>query len=193
MADQLATPEDLASLLQKDLDAATATLLVEIATAVVQAEVRQRLVQVVDDTATLLGSAESWLDLPQRPVTEVKSVTIDGEPVAEGSGSGDYRRFGSRLWRDGGWATRWTEPSTVEVVYTHGYAPDAQELQLARGAELSIIRDWYDNPSSVTSEKIDDYAATYSALASRLEASTYLRAALRRQYGRAGGLVRIGG
>src|SRR5690606_8319458 len=185
MADMLATPEDLASLLQKDLDAATATLLVQIATAVVQAEVRQRLVQVIDDTATLLGSAESWLDLPQRPVSAVASVELDGQPVT------DWRLFGSRLWRWAGWAASAYEPSTVEVVYTHGYAPDAQELQLARGAVLSIIRDWYDNPSGVVTVRIDDYSETYSAMASRLEASPHLRAALRRQYGRAGGLVRI--
>ncbi len=187
MADQLATPQDLASLLQKDLDAATATLLVEISTAAVQATVGQRLVQVADDSIVLLGDTGSWLVLPQRPVTAVTSVTLDGAAVT------DWVRFGARLFRRDGWAACASEPSTVEVVCSHGYPPGAQELQLARGACLSIIRDWYDNPSSTTSVKIDDYAETFSAMAATLEASPYLRAALRRQYGQRGGLVRIGG
>jgi len=192
MADQLATPEDLAALLQLDWDSldpaqqASLTMLVEIGTAVVQAEVGQRLVAVTDDSVTLLGTTDSWLDLPERPVTAVSSVAVDGTAV------GDYRLFGARLWRSCGWAPSPLEPSTVTVAYSHGYASDAQELQLARGAVLAVVRDWAANPTAVTSLRIDDYAETYSALAARLETTTHLRAALRRQYGRRGGLVRIG-
>ncbi|ROT29668.1 hypothetical protein [Micromonospora sp. HM5-17] len=192
MADQLATPEDLAALLQLDWDSldpaqqASLTMLVEIGTAVVQAEAGQRLVAVTDDSVTLLGTTDSWLDLPERPVTAVSSVAVDGTAV------GDYRLFGARLWRSCGWAPSPLEPSTVTVAYSHGYASDAQELQLARGAVLAVVRDWAANPTAATSLRIDDYAETYSALAARLETTTHLRAALRRQYGRRGGLVRIG-
>lgn len=192
MADQLATPEDLAALLQLDWDSldpaqqASLTMLVEIGTAVVQAEVGQRLVAVTDDSVTLLGTTDSWLDLPERPVTAVSSVAVDGTAV------GDYRLFGARLWRSCGWAPSPLEPSTVTVEYTHGYASDAQELQLARGAVLAVVRDWAANPTAATSLRIDDYAETYSAVTARLETTTHLRAALRRQYGRRGGLVRIG-
>lgn len=192
MADQLATPEDLAALLQLDWDSldpaqqASLTMLVEIGTAVVQAEAGQRLVAVTDDSVTLLGTTDSWLDLPERPVTAVSSVAVDGTAV------GDYRLFGARLWRSCGWAPSPLEPSTVTVAYSHGYASDAQELQLARGAVLAVVRDWAINPGAATSLRIDDYAETYSALAARLETTTHLRAALRRQYGRRGGLVRIG-
>ncbi|HEX5995677.1 MAG TPA: hypothetical protein VFY84_11095 [Jiangellales bacterium] len=191
MADQLCTPEDLATLLGQPADARM-TLLVEIGTAVVQAETGQRLVEVVDDPVTLLGTTDAWLDLPQRPVTAVTSVSVDGQAISEGTTTGTYRRFGARLWRDCGWATCWTEPSTVEVVNTHGYAPTAQELQLARGAVLSIIRSWWDNTAGVRSERVDDYAVTYEQIAAQLEASPSLRAALRRQYGRRAGLVRVG-
>ena len=192
MADQLATPEDLAALLQLDWDSldpaqqASLTMLVEIGTAVVQAEVGQRLVAVTDDSVTLLGTTDSWLDLPERPVTAVSSVAVAGTAV------GDYRLFGARLWRSCGWAPSPLEPSPVTVAYSHGYASDAQELQLARGAVLAVVRDWAANPTAATSLRIDDYAETYSALAARLETTTHLRAALRRQYGRRGGLVRIG-
>src|SRR5690606_16609196 len=135
----------------------------------------------------LLGTTDSWLDLPERPVTAVSSVAVDGGAV------GDYRLFGARLWRSCGWAPSPLEPSTVTVAYSHGYATDAQELQLARGAVLAVVRDWAANPTAATSLRIDDYAETYSAPAARLETTTHLRAALRRQYGRRGGLVRSGG
>lgn len=192
MADQLATPEDLATLIGlvwDDLDAgqrASLTMLVEIGTAVVQAEPQQRIVAVEDDTAELLGDTQSWLDLPQRPVTAVTSVTLDGESVT------DWTRFGSRLWRACGWAASACAPSTVGVVYSHGYADGDQGLQLGRGATLSVVRESAANPGAATSLKIDDYAETYSAVSARLEASPTLRSALRRQYGRRAGLVRIG-
>lgn len=190
-ADMLATPQDLASLLQldwgtlTDAEKASLTMLAEIGTAVVQGEVRQRLVQATD-TISLVGTTESWLPLPERPVTEVSSVTIDGQPID------DWQLHGSRLWRSDGWAASAYEPSTVEVTYTHGYPPGHQALQLARGATLAVVRDWAANPTAATSIRIDDYAETYSAMAARLEASTYLRAALHRMYGQRGGLVRVG-
>lgn len=192
MADQLCTPLDLAAALQQDLDASTANLWIEVATAVVQAATGQRILEVEDDEITLLGDTQSWLDLPQRPVTEVTSVELDGETVTAGTATGTYRRFGSRLWRDVGWAAYACEPSTVVVTYTHGYAAGAQELQLARGATIGIAKGGYTNPSGVAREAIDDYSVAYEAVSAALDASPHLKAALRRQYGRRAGLVRIG-
>lgn len=211
-ADQLATPEDLASALQQDLDLATATLLMECATAVVQEAAGQRIVQVVDDELTIMGTSDSWLDLPQIPVTAVSAVTIDGEATTH------WKKFGDRLFRRHGWQRDlgfgWRygygyrsqfgahhhcdtpEPSVITVTCTHGYAPGAQELQLARSAVLSLATKVYANPSGVVSESIDDYSASYAsataAMASAMDASPYLKQALRRQYGRRAGLVRIG-
>ncbi|GAA0738762.1 hypothetical protein Drose_04195 [Dactylosporangium roseum] len=213
MADQLATPADLASLLQSDLDLSTATLLVEMATAVVQqAAGGQRIIQVIGDVITLGGYSDSWLDLPQIPVTAVSSVVLDGATLTPGA---DYRLIGNRLWRRTGWqaslgypwdwqyAPSWPsarvppgypvqEPSTVVVTYTHGHAPGAQELQLARSAVLAIAKVGYANPSGAASEAIDDYSVSYDAMAGRMEAAPHLKAALAKKYGRRGGLVRIG-
>lgn len=210
MADQLATPEDLASALQQDLDLATATLLVECATAVVQEAAGQRIVQVVDDQLTIMGTSDSWLDLPQIPVTAVSAVTLDGSDVS------DWKLIGNRLWRSCGWQTnlgqswwppspdrgfayynnRVPEPSVVALTVTHGYATGAQELQLARSAVLSLATKVYSNPSGLISESIDDYSASFAssvaAMSAAMDASPYLKQALRRQYGRRGGLVRIG-
>lgn len=196
MADQLATPEDLASLLERDdLDLYKATMLVECATSVVQeAAGGQRIVQVLGDTAELLGTTASILLLPQLPVSAVTSVTLDGSPISQGTGSGAWRRPGtSWLWRDKGWATTPGEPSTVLVVNDHGYPPGHQQLQFGRSAVLGLLRAVYGNPEGATRVEIDDYAAAYEAIATRMEASPHLQRALARKYGRTAGLTKFGG
>lgn len=194
MADQLATPEQLASALQQDLDLATATLWLNAGTAVVQAAAgRQRIVEVVDDEIVLIGGTESWLWLPQRPVSAVASVTLDGELLSEGTGSGQWQRFGSRLWRDEGWTADPYRPSRVGAVYTHGYPAGNQGLELGRSAVLGLAKSVYPNPTGATQIKIDDYAEVYAAMAARMEASVGLRGALKAQYGRRSGLAKIGG
>lgn len=190
MADQLATPGDLASLLDVPVNDRM-TLLVECGTAVVQAAADgQRIVEVVDDEAELMGLAGSWLQLPQIPVTAVPSVTLDGETLTLGT---DFKRFGSRLWRRGGWAACAFEPSELTVVYTHGYPAGDQKLQFGRSAVLGLIRDVYDNPGGSKSLAVDDYQEVFSALSTHMEGTPALRAMLRKQYGRRGGLARVGG
>lgn len=216
MADRLATPEDLASLLERDdIDAYKAGVLVEIATAVVQEACGgQRIVQVLGDSVAIEGITDSWLALPQLPVSAVSSVVLDGTTLT--TAANDYKVVGNRLWRRLGWQTNWgwpidwpypvwgingtpfnwqgmlSEPSVVVVGYDHGYAPGAQQLQLARGAVLSICKGAYGNAAGLSAESIDDYAVTYHALSVQLEASPYLTAQLAKKYGRRAGLVRIG-
>ena len=193
MADQLCAPEDLASLLDMDLDAYKTIMLVEAGTAVVQATAGrppQRIVEVEDDEVTLMGTTAAWLHLPQRPVTVVTTVVLDDEELTVGT---DYKVFGSRLWRACGWATCWTEPSTVVVTNTHGYPEGDQGLQLARGAVLALIRGVYDNPTGSTRVAIDDYSAAYGALSAQMDATPFLAASLRRQYGAGAALASVGG
>lgn len=195
MADQLCEPEDLAALLESDLDAYKAIMLVEAGTAVVQATTGrppQRILEVADDEITLMGTTAAWLHLPQRPVSAVASVNIDDadDDLVEGT---DFKRFGSRLWRSCGWATCWTEPSTIAVVYTHGHPTGDQGLQLARSAVISLIRGVYDNPGGAQRVAIDDYSAAYAAMSAQMDASPFLQEALRRQYGAGAGLVAVGG
>jgi hypothetical protein len=187
MADQLCTPSDLASWLQQDLDLSTATLLVECGTAVVQATAEQRIVQVVDDEVTL--DVDEWhrglyLELPERPVTAVATVLIGATAVTDYSTA--LRR--ARLWRADGWRSTLTlypsQPSTVTVTYTHGYASGHQRLQLARGSVLALIAGVYSTPTGATSVKIDDYAEVFEAMSARMEASPARQRLLRRMYGR---------
>lgn len=190
MADQLAEPEDLASLLEKDLDAYKAVMLIECATAIVQeAAGNQRIVEVEDDPGEQMGTTDSWLWLPQRPVTAISDVEIDGEALTVDT---DFKRFGSRLWRKCGWAECWSEPSTITYTYTHGHAAGSQDLQLARSAVLGLVKGLFDNPTGAVREAIDDYSVAYEAMAAQMEASPYVRKALRSKYGIPAGLVRVG-
>lgn len=199
MADQLATLSDLAAhpaLAGQTIADATATLLLECATAVVQeAADGQRIVQVVGDTLSLTGLSGSWLDLPQIPVTAVASVTLDGVTLtagAAGSGGSTYRLRGDRLWRGTGWQSHFGEPSDVAVVCTHGYPAGSQSLQLARSSVLALVVGVLGTPNGATQVRIDDYAATYDAMTVQMQASPTLRAAIKRTYARRAGIVRIG-
>lgn len=192
MADQLATPEQLASLLQQDLDAATADVVLNAATAVVQQAARQRLVLVEDDELRRIGTTESWLWLPERPVTEVTSIVLDGETLTVGDDLKEYLGEVGALWRACGWSASSWRPSTVDFIYSHGYQPDDQRLELARSATLSLAAVPYSNPSGSTQVKIDDYAEVFSALSARMEAAPERKKALRAQYGRRTGLVKVG-
>lgn len=191
MADQLASPADLAALLhidEADLHVPAATLLIECATAVVQEAAEQRIVRATS-TVTLEPSPGRWLWLPQLPVVSVESVELDGTTLA----SGDYHLRGHRLWRESGWQLLTSPPSEVAVAYTHGYAPGAQELQRARQAVVALAGAVYANPTGASREQIDDYAVAYEAISARMEAAPYLRQGLRRYYGRSAGLITIGG
>jgi hypothetical protein len=193
MADQLVSPSDLASLLERDdLDLYKATMLAECATAVVQAACGGQRIVEVTETLTIMGTTDSWLQIPQIPVTAVTSVELDGEALAAGTEPTDYKVVGSRLWRTDGWQTYCDYPSTIDVACTHGHPAGHQRLQLGRSAGLSILKGVYGNPTGATRETIDDYSVAYERLAAELETSEYLTKALRKQYGRRAGLVRLG-
>jgi hypothetical protein len=193
MGDLLASAADLRTLLEQDvtgLPDAQAEILLEMATSAVQAAAGgQFLVEWVSDTATIIGTTESWLDLPQRPVTAVASVKVDGTTVT------DFKRFGNRLWRSCGWAVCAYEPSAIEVVYSHGFPAGDQRLQFARTVALGLAAQIGSDPTGkVTGFSIDDYqeqrAQAGATLAGLIPGD--VQRSLRRQYGRRGGLVRIG-
>ncbi|SFO59772.1 hypothetical protein [Amycolatopsis rubida] len=192
MTDMLATAADLRALLDEDdtsLPDAKAELLLQLATGAVQTAAGQQLVFVADDTVQLLGDTDAWFTLPQRPVTAVASVTVDGGTAT------DYKRFGDRLWRRCGWAVRACEPSVVEVTYSHGYADGDGHLTLARSAVLALAAQMFTNPVGAVGMSIDDYRLQFtqtsqSDLAGLVPGN--LRKALRRTYGARARLVKIG-
>lgn len=186
MADMLITLEELASYLQEDVDTATATLAIEIATGLVQAATCQRLLQVVNDQAVIYldqYDTNHYLELPGVPVTAVGAVTVGTTPVTDWTA--DLSR--GRLYRLWGWRARYVypvwAPTTVTVTYTHGYAPGSADLELARAVTLVAAAAAYSNPGAAVREQIDDYAVQYAATVTA-EISPPVVAALRRKYGR---------
>jgi hypothetical protein len=191
VADLLATPADLASLLQRDVDTASATLALEVSTSVVQAAAGQRIVRATTTDGMVWGGSDRTLMLPERPVISVASVTYGGSLLTQGTASGTWRIAPDGIWRDLGWAECAGEPSPVLVTWTHGYQVTDQEIQLGRGAALSLARGLFNNPDGTIREQIDDYAVAYAEAAAALEANPTLTALLRKQYGRKAGMVRI--
>ena len=190
MADLLATPVDLAAALQRDVDTASATLALEVATAVVQAAAGQRIVRATT-TETTYGDTDQVLRLKQRPVRSVTSVTYGGTLLSQGTASGTWRLTSGGLWRDAGWIDAVGEPYPTVVVYEAGYETTEQEIQLGRGVCLSIARGLFTNPDGVTREQIDDYSVAYAEAAAAMDAASGMAARLRKFYGSKAGLVRI--
>lgn len=196
MADLLATTTDLAGLLQinpADLNATTATLLLETATAQVQAVCGQRIVQVANDTIVLdLNDYDGgqYLPLPEAPVTAVGAVLVGATTITDHTVQLRY----NRLWRSTGWRSvvlpTPQAPSTVTVTYTHGWVAGHQRLQLARAATLFLAAAAYNNPAGATRMSIDDYQEAHEpgAQAALPEA---VACQLRRQYGRSARSVRL--
>lgn len=185
MADQLATPGDLASLLQKaSVDTASATLAIEITTAVIQAACGgRRIVRVVDDAEEVWGSTDRVLRLMNAPIVSITSVTYNGSTLTGGTASGTWRRAKYGIWRDLGWVEVCGEPLPTTVVYTHGLLSTDQKIQLGRGACLGLSRGLFENPSGVIREQIDDYSVAYAEASAALDASPSLKSLLRKQYG----------
>jgi hypothetical protein len=194
MADLLVTAEELALFMgETGLDEQRATFLLEMATGEVQAAAGQRLVLVEDDPFELFGYPSRWLELPERPVNSVASLTIDGG--AELVDGVDYKRpaRSARLFRSCGWSACPSEPSIVAGVYTHGYPVHDQRLQFARSATIGVAKLALTVPAGVVSESIDDYRVQYAQMAAwAMEQSPHLRASLARYYGQRAGMVRIG-
>lgn len=162
MADPLVTQEELETLTGQTLSTEVATLVLNTASGVVRGAVGQELSAVAADTLTIMGTTSVWLELPERPVTAVTSVAVDGEALD------DYKRFGDRLWRAWGWRSCPSVPTAVEVVYDHGWAAGDWHLEVARSMVLTLAANKIANPNSVESESVDDYRVRYAVTAADL-------------------------
>lgn len=180
MADQLATPEELASLLQRDLDASTANLLLNLATAKVQRAAAGQRILDVTDTAIIDVDADywdPWLGLVQFPVRSVSAVLLDGVAIT------DWFLRKQKLWRATGWRGSSSAPAQVAVTSAHGHLDGSQSLEFARDCTLSLAKMGYGNPDGVTSEAIDDYKVSYAEADARMQLTESMRMAIADAYG----------
>lgn len=173
----LATPAQLASRLQMDVDTASAELALAGASGFVRAIARQTFSFVSQETVILRGT-EQVLRLPQRPaVVDTGSNLLTVVELAEFGGveltmveDRDYSRVGNELSRGYPWWGTNTRlmgyPRTrplgvwaprVQVTYSHGYATIPDDVVAVVLDAASVI---YDNPTGLRSFSIDDYSET---------------------------------
>lgn len=147
---------DLAAFLQSDVDTATATLLRDLSTAVVVGYTRQN-VESATYTHLLPVNADRTIRLPQRPVTAVTSVTIDGDTLVADS-DWDWDGITDLVVLDGYSPDRQEWQATV--VYTAGYATVPADI---KAVALSVAARMYNTTAGLVAESIDDYRAQYAA------------------------------
>lgn len=164
MADLFALTE-LASLVQSDLDTATATLARTNATAVIEAYCRTSFT--ATGTATdVLRVIDGKVKLPRRPVSEVTTVkAIDSDGTAGATITGwsfdgidtidvtGWDVLQINLGEDAG------DMETVQVTYDYGYAAVPGDI---KAVALDLAASAYANPLKLKQETIGGYSATYA-------------------------------
>jgi hypothetical protein len=150
-----ATTTDLANVLGREVDAEDPAALaaLDAATAVVQAVTGQHLLAVAGDTITVDGSGTRVLLLPELPVTDVVSVSVDGTELDETEyqwSANGYLRRTNAVWPN--------QLRNIEVEYDHGYAT-IPALVVSITAKLAARM--LDTPVNVKNEMIGAYNVSY--------------------------------
>ncbi|MFF1633969.1 hypothetical protein [Leifsonia sp. NPDC058248] len=184
----LAAPSDVGVLLGRDLSAAeeaTALALLVSASAKARNYMRQDITAVADDVITLAGNWGPRIVLPQRPVTAVTSVTVNGTLLKPDAYHWD--RFGnvdvlsgaampdsstgstgkmSNLWGPAGSThmtyssgPSWSGPaSAVVITYDHGF--DTVPAEIADEV-AGMVAAQMSVPIGVMNEQIGGYKVAY--------------------------------
>lgn len=185
----LAQTTDVTALLQRELTTAEATYaatLLASASGKVRSYTRQILSQVLADTYTCFGTWEQRITLPQRPVTNISSITINGTAVAAGSYSwdrngnidilsgsfqpdvsGGFSGSKSNLWGPAGstflnYATgpNWNGPTAqIVVVYDHGFATVPSDIT---DEVAGLVASRIATPTGISMEQVGGYKVSYA-------------------------------
>jgi hypothetical protein len=171
----LATPSQLASRVQSDVDTASAELALANASGLIRAVAGQAFEFVSQETVDLVGNGRV-LVLPQRPAVVDGSNPLTvvelgefGSPDATLLEGRDFERLGNELTR--GYPSWWAESRLqgwpgrpiglwaprVRVTYSHGYLVIPDDLV---GLCLDIAQQMYSNPEGLRAMSIDDYSET---------------------------------
>ncbi|MGW4181242.1 hypothetical protein ACWEK2_03715 [Streptomyces albidoflavus] len=161
----LVTAAELAALLGRTFtpaQEAQAQALLDQASSVVRAYVRQDLTRATSTLTVSMRRADPVLHqcgglvtLPQRPVVDVASVSVDGVSTQ------DWWQEGQEiLLRSGAWSSPPTahRPPQVTVTYTHGFDPVPGDIKaiVAQAANRVMV-----NPGAVRSETVGGESVTY--------------------------------
>lgn len=166
-----ATASDLAAYLQRSgltaAQTATAELLLDLATAALQAAVGQRVELVTDDVLLLDAPTGAVLTIPERPALAPSLVRVEGVAVTDFTASVPTSPLRpTTLYRSSGWQAyddTTGAPLPVEVTVTHGYSTIPSELKrLCLQAAGRAFR----NPEGLRSETIGAESYVYAVPAS---------------------------
>jgi hypothetical protein len=168
MATSLATVDQLAAYLQQPLSSGdpSATLMLNIASAMVRDELQQDLDYVVSDVAVLDPINGTTIVLPQMPVTDVTLLEyFDTTQVPAVWVAADPTLYTVSL-RTGivqalpYTGTSWPAlPASWRVTYSHGFNPIPDGLV---GVCLGVAARTYSTPAGAESEKIGGYMVKYA-------------------------------
>jgi hypothetical protein len=107
------------------------------ASSVIRAHCYQTLSEVVDDIYTAYPTPSSFLSLPERPVTAVDTVTVNGVAttafyiVPRGIRSGTLQAPGA-VWASG-----------ATVTYTHGYPESSDAFKTIKAVCIEMVKRAY--------------------------------------------------
>jgi hypothetical protein len=134
-------------------------------------EAEQTFNEVTDDEVTLDGPGRDALLLPERPVTEVSEVSVNGVVVTNYvlNGNGVLFRKGTDPiidYSDWAWLPKLIWPvgrQNIVVTYTHGYADDLFPREV-RIVALRVAERIFKQPTSagITSETLGSYSVSYA-------------------------------
>ena len=177
---------DLAAFLRRTFtvdEEATAQLLLELATGEIRGYTRQYIAE-TEHTQYLFGTWGPDLELPQRPVTAVDTVTVEGTAIddLEWDMKGTLRRHaldglswpGDSPFPCGHWGGPRT---TIQVVYTAGYAEIPDDI---RNACLTMAASAFANPEGISQETVGGYSVSYRLAVAGVTLTDDQRRTLRR-------------
>ena len=149
-----ATPSELASYLQKDLDTASATLALTLASGDFEGAADTAF-SATSVTWKVEGGPGTGIDLPFRPVTAVSQVRLNGNVIT------GWTLRNNALYRLAGFGTWYAfPPDELAIDLTHGYTTVPDDAKLA---VLEIASGIYEHPvTGIASETIDDYSVRYN-------------------------------
>jgi hypothetical protein len=156
-----ATASELASFLQKDLDTASATLVLQIASARFSRDAETAFAATTVTYSTTASGCIS-VELPYRNVTSVSAVRVNSVVITGWSLRLNtlYRLAGFGYWNS------WI-PDALDVDLTYGLTTVPDDV---KGAVLETAGQAYDIPvGALVSETIDDYAVRYATTGGGLQ------------------------
>lgn len=170
-----ATAADLATRLGISLtsdEQSRATALLALASGLIQDVVGQTIALVTDDTLSMPGTPEDRIELPQKPVVSVTSVSLDEVALTEGS---DWYLDGSTIFRRAAFFSRdfgildgpyllgsafGTPLQTLTIVYTHGYTA-AEIPATVKSICLEAVVRCFVNPGAVARKTVGNTSTVY--------------------------------